>query len=247
MENINRWQIKPLIYTHLFIFLLAFCYIVPPLRSVVIQFDIKMAYLINSLGKMGFFWQNFWAFFNSPGADWLYDFVMLFFILGYIFHKDEKTKSLKTLHIIYIVLLTIFSYLVINRIFFGKIIHPRRISPTGPLEDLFRLSSVVKWVKIKEYATSTFPADHASTVFMFVISQFHLRGKKWGFYASIASLPFILPRMIAGAHWWSDLFMGSLPIALINQAWLFYTPAFSYLTEKCRWFYGNKQTRKSIQ
>ena len=51
---------------------------------------------------------------------------------------------------------------------------------------------------------------------------FRLMGTRIGALATLISLPFTLPRMIVGAHWASDVLLGSLPLALFNVEWFFY-------------------------
>ncbi len=67
-----------------------------------------------------------------------------------------------------------------------------------------------------------------------------LRGPKIGFSAFLASIPFLLPRLVVGAHWLSDYLFGSLPLALFNLSLLFYTPPFY------RMIYGNKQELEKL-
>ncbi len=35
---------------------------------------------------------------------------------------------------------------------------------------------------------------------------------------------FMMPRLVAGAHWASDDYMGGIAVALLAMAWGFYTP-----------------------
>jgi membrane-associated phospholipid phosphatase len=45
---------------------------------------------------------------------------------------------------------------------------------------------------------------------------------------------FSLPRVMAGAHWFSDIAVGSLSVALVGLSWWLLTPASDYLVN---WFY----------
>lgn len=40
----------------------------------------------------------------------------------------------------------------------------------------------------------------------------------------LLTLLFLLPRLVAGAHWSSDDFVGGLFVCLLTLAWGFYTP-----------------------
>jgi membrane-associated phospholipid phosphatase len=51
--------------------------------------------------------------------------------------------------------------------------------------------------------------------------------RKW-IAATLFGLYFLLPRLFIGAHWLSDIVLGSLPIALFSIACTYYTPFFHY-------------------
>ncbi len=211
------------------------------------EIDIALAYFFNNIIRYNPWLHDTCAYLNSKMGNWLYDVVIAFFIIPYIcFGKKEKWLE-RLLNTILIVALSLFTYFIFNR-YLTRHLHFKSFSPTGVLPDLFRLSSVISWTKVKEFSSVSYPSDHGSTIFMFVLSTYYLMGRRIGFLAIIASIPFALPRLLVGAHWSSDLLLGSLPLAIFNLAWFFYTPVYKTLLQTLlRSLYGINNIRKKLQ
>ena len=247
MEGLGKnssWKINNLLWTWLIITLAVISWFVPPTKQLWDLIDEKLFYFFNSFVHTSKIAQNTWAFLNSHIADWLYDVVMAAFVFTYIFKAKGEERKKRAIQVVFLTLFTVFCFLYCNRVFFGKIIHPRRISPAGVLPDFFHLSHVITWVKVKEIGTGCFPADHGCTICMFIVGIFHLAGYRGGLLAFLVSLPFMLPRLITGAHWITDIALGSLPMALFNLSWIFYTPIMSQVTEKSLKLFRKENAQK---
>lgn len=61
---------------------------------------------------------------------------------------------------------------------------------------------------------------------LLIFTGFMLRyfGKKAFLIAVLIFLIFSLPRIMIGAHWFTDVFVGSLSIALLGLPWVLLTP-----------------------
>jgi membrane-associated phospholipid phosphatase len=79
--------------------------------------------------------------------------------------------------------------------------------------------------ELKDRSSQSFPGDHASvlliwgmfmTVFAKRISQIVVI---WGL-----ALLFMMPRLVAGAHWGQDDYIGGVLLALLALGWGYYTP-----------------------
>jgi membrane-associated phospholipid phosphatase len=209
--------------------------------------DIKIAYFFNNLIRFNDWMRNPIAYLNSKSGNWLYDAVIAFFILPYIIRGGRKKWLERFITTLLIVALSLMCYFLFNR-FITRKLHFLSISPSGELTDIFRLSSVIKWVKIKELSHISYPSDHGSTIFMFILSVYYLMGYKIALIATLASIPFALPRMVVGAHWPSDLILGSLPLALFNTAWFFLTPIYhSMLNHILKVIYALQNFRQKIK
>lgn len=78
--------------------------------------------------------------------------------------------------------------------------------------------------KTKDSASNSFPGDHGLMLMVFA-------GYMWAFAPrriALWSLAFVVilsaPRIMVGAHWFSDVYLGSLSIALIILPWVLCTP-----------------------
>lgn len=101
--------------------------------------------------------------------------------------------------------------------------HP---SPTMHYPDASRISQLVSF-STKDKAGSSFPGDHG--IMAMIFTGFMLRfGGRAIQVASLTLLIFaIFPRIIVGAHWLSDIFVGSLSITLLLLPWVLCTPVAS--------------------
>jgi membrane-associated phospholipid phosphatase len=79
--------------------------------------------------------------------------------------------------------------------------------------------------ELKDRSSQSFPGDHASvlliwgmfmTVFARRVSQVLVI---WGL-----ALLFMMPRLVAGAHWGQDDYIGGVLLALLALGWGYYTP-----------------------
>lgn len=215
--------------------------------SFVKEIDISLAYFFNDLIRNHHFLQNPCAFLNAKIGNWLYDLVIVLFTIPYILRGEKGKLTERFINTILIVLLCVSCYFFFNRYLIMKLNYTA-YSPSGVLPDLFKLSSVIPWTKVKEFSANSYPSDHGSTIFMFVFSTFILMGRKKGILALIFSIPFALPRLLVGAHWTSDLLLGSLPLAAFNIAWFFYTPIYKTLLQTIvRSLDGLNNFRKKLQ
>lgn len=211
------------------------------------KIDVAAAYFFNDLIRYNPSSHNFWAYLNSKMGNWLYDVVMAIFIIPYIFLGKKEKWLERFITSLLVIALGLFSYFVFNHRL-TRVLEYKSLSPSGVLPDFFHLAPLITWTKVKEFSSVSYPSDHGSTIFMFVISTFYLMGKRVGFLALLASIPFGLPRLLVGAHWTSDLLFGSLPLALFNLSWFFYTSIYNSLLQTIlKGLYGINNFRKKLQ
>jgi len=102
-----------------------------------------------------------------------------------------------------------------------------RLSPSMLL-DATILRDVVPWLRAKAMAKKSFPGGHAITGFLFMMIIAASTNKRWTIAAAIITIPLlIMPRLVSGAHWLSDIVLGSFLVTAIPASWIFYSPLFS--------------------
>ncbi len=87
-----------------------------------------------------------------------------------------------------------------------------------------RVSQLSGW-PCKDWSSSSFPGDHGMFLLIFVCFSARYLGKR-AFLASLSVfLLFSLPRIMSGAHWFTDIAVGSISAISIIMSWYLLTPA----------------------
>lgn len=174
--------------------------------------------------------QAFWAVFNIKITD-LFGASFLFgcFLL-YVFEGEEQERRKRLAQLIYALVWFEISILFCKQCLtpLCEHFHVSRHSPTVVLKASTMLSQVAPWAKIKSTSYFCFPADHACIVFQWCAFLWFFAGWKRGLLTSLFSTLFLLPRLISGAHWLSDLLVGSGSIILVALAYALYTPLYPW-------------------
>lgn len=117
----------------------------------------------------------------------------------------------------------------VNKGIVTNFFHFKRHSPSIIYDNVTLLSEKISFITVKDKSKSSFPGDHATTAILFAIFSRYFMGKKLGFFASLYAVFFCLPRLICGAHWATDIIMGSYVIALVTTCIALGTPIQYYL------------------
>ncbi|WP_284972579.1 phosphatase PAP2 family protein [Atlantibacter hermannii] len=110
---------------------------------------------------------------------------------------------------------------VLNQL--GQMIPVQRHSPTLFFTDINRVSDLLN-VPTKDASKDSFPGDHGMMLMIFcgfMLRYFRVRAFA---ISLIIFVVFSLPRMMIGAHWFTDIFVGSLSVILVGLPWVLMTP-----------------------
>jgi membrane-associated phospholipid phosphatase len=220
----EKWRIKELLICNLIVVFLIGSFFYPFTHEIWIQINETFFRVTNHSFQGGFYWQLFWALANHRVADWIEDIVFVTLFINYIRKAPVFLRTQKIAEFLFTILFcSSIIYFVISLLFRTYLQIPQP-SPTLVLEPCFRLSQAIPWFKVKDTALRSFPGDHAVTAFLLGGCVLFYMRKKVALWASVYALFLTLPRLMAGAHWFSDVFMGSLSIALFCLSWAFFTP-----------------------
>ncbi|MBL5883112.1 phosphatase PAP2 family protein [Lelliottia aquatilis] len=124
--------------------------------------------------------------------------------------------------IIMIGLVMLLTAVVINQLAQG-LMPVKRSSPSLFFPNVHRVSELLH-ISTKDASKDSFPGDHGMMLLIF--SSFMLRyfGKKAFAVALIIVVVFAFPRVMIGAHWLTDIVIGSLSAVLIGAPWCLMTP-----------------------
>ena len=180
------------------------------------------------------FWQHFWAMANHRLTDFLIeDLGFVLFFIWILYATPAKERLYKGAECLFILLYGAFIILIANELLFRNLLHIQRASPTLVMEECTRLSTHVTWLKIKTESLKSFPGDHATTALFSILGFLYLtRGK--GVIAWVTcgfGLFLALPRLVVGAHWLTDVLIGSGSILILSWALAFCTPLHRYVID----------------
>jgi membrane-associated phospholipid phosphatase len=178
----------------------------------------------STLKKFPTAWATFWACANHSLADWVEDGCILGFYALSVWKTPKGERKMRICQFAFSVVFTALIILLVNRLLCRDLLQLRRESPTLVFPHCHHLSELVPWLEMKEVSSKSFPGDHATTALLFATTYAFYAGKRLGLFAFIYAGFLCLPRLIAGAHWLSDLILGSGSIILFAISWLVFTP-----------------------
>lgn len=232
MSSYSRslWRIKPLITAHLLaVFLVCSIFYAPLYNFIWKTVDEGCFHNMTKLIATSTFWQNFWAVANHRIGDAIEDVFFLIFFLWLLKTTPRGQKLQKSVEFTFLALLTTTVVLLVNNLLFKQIIHIGRHSPSLFFPEVPKLSQFVTWIRVKSGSQASFPSDHATTALMFICNFLYLsRNTVLTFCVCLYGAFLCCPRMVAGAHWLTDILCGSSSVVLIVFSWAFYTPFASF-------------------
>lgn len=175
-------------------------------------------------------WQLFWALANHKWADWVEDLCVLLFFFAYVKQAGRGLRLKRIAELLICVLCIAAIIYFVNKTLFRENLKIPRLSPTLVVDPCVHLSDQISWMKIKDVSSASFPGDHATTAILFAAMFTYLAGGRLGLLAIGYAIFLCLPRLITGAHWLSDVLVGSGSIALVTLSWIFCTPFFERCT-----------------
>lgn len=136
------------------------------------------------------------------------------------FWLKENASGRRRIMIIGLVMLL--TAVVLNQL--GQVFIPvKRASPTLTFTDINRVSELLS-VPTKDASRDSFPGDHGMMLLIFSAFMWRYFGKAAGGVALIIFVVFAFPRVMIGAHWFTDIIVGSMTVILIGLPWWLMTP-----------------------
>jgi PAP2 superfamily. len=212
---------RPFAVCHLLALLLLATWVWEPTRLFWDRFDDQIFFLLNgSLESEA--WKAFWAVASLRPMDVVTGLVMLLLVIRRDWAFDARSAWQAVFGFCALVLLL----LIIREGFAAAVtlLGWQRPSPSLVFEDAVRLSELFPDWEVKDSSNHSFPGDHAAVALLWsLFLSLFVRGHRLLIVWTLAAL-FMMPRLVAGAHWSSDDFVGGLTVALLTLAWGFYTP-----------------------
>lgn len=229
----KEWKLKVLLLCHILTALLFASLFWPVTKVYWEMVDVAFFKMINSTLRDRPLWQLFWALANHKLADWIEDLCVLGFFIAYVRQARRSLRRHRIFELLFCIIYIGAIIYFVNRMLFRENLSIPRLSPTLVVEDSVRLSQEIPWMSIKDDSSKSFPGDHGTTALLFAASFSYLAGWRLGILASLYAAFLCMPRLITGAHWLSDVIVGSGTITLLFLSWAFCSPLFSRFTQGC--------------
>jgi len=222
-----RWRGRGLIACNLAALLVLASWRWPHARQLWDGVDAAAFQLLNAPLAGNTAWAQLWGVCNMRLVDLGVGLIMLAILIkgNFIFPAAQVRRALYAF-VAVLALLLLIRVGPLNELV--KAMHWQRSSPSLTVDGAVRLTALFPdWVRdwhLKDSSGRSFPGDHASILLLWaVFLSFAARGwRRWLVWA--LALLFMLPRLVSGAHWLSDVLVGGVFLALLAVGWGFYTP-----------------------
>lgn len=136
------------------------------------------------------------------------------------FWRKEDNAGRRRIIIIGLVMLL--AAVIINQLA-QNLMPVKRASPTLFFPDVHRVSDYLH-ISTKDASRDSFPGDHGMMLLIFATFMWrYFGGKAFAIALAIFTI-FAFPRVMIGAHWFTDIAIGSLTAVLIGIPWVLMTP-----------------------
>ncbi|MGB3124911.1 MAG: phosphatase PAP2 family protein [Pseudomonas sp.] len=220
--NLGRWAFCNLLAIGLLCF-----WLWPTGQMLCVLFDEWLFHLLNDPLASNSTWLHVWAVASLRP----FDAVVGVILLALLIRGDWVFKAVQVRQAFFgflgILLLLLFIRLLFSK--FAAQMGWQHSSPSMVISGATHMSDyfpgLEKTWELKDRSSQSFPGDHASvlliwgmfmTVFAKRIGQVLVI---WGL-----ALLFMMPRLVAGAHWGQDDYIGGVLLALLALGWGYYTP-----------------------
>lgn len=201
--------------------LLFFSWYLPANHGFWFAIDKNIFYFFNHLVAESNAFLYFVAFINYRAFDTVAFIFMLFIFLYYFFRQDPAGKR-KMFCMGIAMLLSV----VLVKIADGRL-DIDRLSASAYFESVHEpvnfVSQMTGW-NVKDKSATSFPGDHGMMLLIFTSFMGRYFGKKAFLSSFLVFLIFSLPRIMSGAHWFTDVAVGSVSIVLVIMSWVLLTP-----------------------
>lgn len=199
----------------------------PPTSALWDRLDRGVFHVLNAPLDANALWAHLWGIANMRATDLAVALVMFAALVrdGWFFTGAQLRQALYGFLVLLIVLTVIRTGLVLP-VLNGLELH--RPSPSLVMDDALRLSAMFPdWAAqwgMKDSSIRSFPGDHAAVLLLWV-GLLVARGRRDRRYQALAlAFLFVLPRLVSGAHWATDILVGSVSLCLVTLALVAYTP-----------------------
>lgn len=230
-----KWRWIPFLISHLLAIGLAATWLWPDTRRIWDLYDAGMFRMLNATLMAGDWWATAMAHANTRR----YDIAAAVFIGGLLLWNIRFYEKRCIFSGWFSLGVFVSTVVLVKMLVCGTIVHDafgyHRASPTNVVESCHRISQIAPQVAAKDSSPWSFPGDHGFVLFSVALYLVYRGNGRQETLAWLFVLLFGLPRMVVGAHWATDIVVGSAVVALLLTAWLMATPLHDKLVNGLCW------------
>ncbi|WP_274850440.1 phosphatase PAP2 family protein [Serratia marcescens] len=121
---------------------------------------------------------------------------------------------------------------VLNQL--GHLLPVKHPSPTLTFDNIHRVSELTG-IPTKDASSDSFPGDHGMMLIIFSCFMLRYFGRGAFAVALLITVVFSLPRVMIGAHWFTDIAVGSLSVVLVGASWVLVGASWVLMTPCSDW------------
>ena len=195
--------------------------------------DREAFFFFNHIPVGSTFLQKPIAWINSRYGDWIFELVVIsIYFLSIISRKNKLQKKQKVFELVFLIFFIFFVQIVFNTLCCRKILSLNRPSPSYVYE-LFINFSNFKYPHNRIFTSHSYPSDTATTLFICMMFSWTHFSKRTASFVTLLALIFALPRLIVGAHWLSDIVLGSFVLSYLLWLLTVSAPFYYTMQKKC--------------
>lgn len=180
------------------------------------ELDKAVFYFFNHQLGESQLWVNLVAALNNRAFDGV-----ALLAMGAVYYSFyRKADAAQRQRLIIIGVLMLLTAVGLNQL--GRAIPVDRPSPTLTFDNIYRLTELAGF-KTKDSSGDSFPGDHG--LMLMIYTAFVWRYLSWraGLWGCLFVVVFSAPRVMGGAHWFTDIYVGAFAVAAFGMAWLLQT------------------------
>lgn len=223
----TRWRWPALFTGHIAAVLILLSYTLPEGNALWRSIGNAVFYALNGTLESNGAWTWFWAWMNSREVDAASGLLMLLFLTFPLVVAKERLQ-ITLCGFISLMILMLPARELLSEV--TKAYGLSGPSPSLVLDPAYLFSDLRPEIPAKDTASASFPGDHASVLliwfgFLAMASRHWLKITVLG----AITLWLILPRLIGGAHWFADVAVGGVVMALVTLSWAYASPVAHWL------------------
>lgn len=217
-------NLKAILFFNLLGFALFFSWYLPVNHGIWSKIDFTIFHYFNQLLGTNLSFLHFVAIINNRAFDIISLLAMGLLFLYFFLQQDAAGKR----RMFFMGIVMLLTAVVINQL--GRLVPVSRPSPTMTFENIFRVAKLTG-IPTKDASGDSFPGDHGTMLLIF--SGFILRyfTRRAFAIALVIMVLFSLPRIMIGAHWFTDIYVGSVSLVSILLSWFLCTPTSDYIID----------------